>query len=61
MICLTEITDKIQVVLGGAITANQLQCAAFWRDVTTTLYTPGRTLINTNNTTDVDLVGSPGK
>lgn len=60
MIILTEITDKIQVVLGGAITANQLQCAAFWRDVTTTLYTPGRTLVNTNSTTDVDVVGSPG-
>lgn len=60
MIILIEITDKIQVVLGGAITANQLQCAAFWRDVTTTLYTPGRTLVNTNSTTDVDVVGSPG-
>jgi hypothetical protein len=60
MIILTEVTDKIQVVLGGAITANQLQCAAFWRDVTTTTYVPGRTLVNTNNTTDVDVVGSPG-
>lgn len=59
MIVLTETTDKVQVVLGGSITTNQLQCAAFWRDVTTTAYSPGRTLINTNNTTDVDVVGSP--
>ena len=60
MIVLTETTDKIQVVLGGSITTNQLQCASFWRDVTTTTYLPGRTLVNTNNTTDVDVVGSPG-
>lgn len=60
MLVLTEITDKIQVVLGGSVTTNQLRCMSCWRDITTTIYTPGRTLINTNNTTDVDLVGSPG-
>ena len=59
MIVLTETTDKIQVVLGGAITTNQLQCMANYRDITTTAYTPGRTIINTNSTTDIDLVGSP--
>jgi len=59
MIILSQETDRIQAVLGGSVTANQLQCAAFWRDVTTTAYTPGRTIINTNNTTDVDIVGSP--
>lgn len=59
MIILTEITDKIQAVLGGSVVANQMQCLAFWRDVTTTTFVPGRTLINTNNTTDVDVVGSP--
>jgi len=60
MLILTEVTDKIQVVLGGAITTNQMQCKTSWRDITTTVYTPGRTVINTNNTTDVDIVGSPG-
>jgi hypothetical protein len=60
MIVLSESTDKIQVVLGGSVTANQLQCMSSWRDVTTTTYVPGRTLVNTNNTTDVDIVGSPG-
>ena len=59
MIILNATTDKIQAVLAGNITANQLQCMATWRDITTTEFTPGRTLINTNNTTDVDVVGSP--
>jgi hypothetical protein len=60
MLILTETTDKIQAVLGGTVTTNQLQCMSSWRDITTTVYTPGRTIINTNNTTDIDLVGSPG-
>ena len=59
MLILTETTDKIQIVLGGTVAANQLQCMSSWRDITTTVYTPGRTIVNTNNTTDVDLVGSP--
>jgi len=59
MIILTATTDKIQVVLGGLVTANQLECVASWRDVTTTTFTPGRTVVPTNNTTDVDIVGSP--
>ena len=59
MIILSETTDKIQDVLGGNVTANQLQCMASWRDVTTTTCVPGRTLAVTNNTSDVDLVGSP--
>lgn len=59
MIILTETTDKLQIVLGGAVAANQLRCFAAWRDITATTYTPGRTLANTNDTTDVDLVGAP--
>lgn len=59
MITLTATTDKIQAVLAGAITTNQLQCATSWTDATTTDTTGGRTLTNTNNTTDVDLVGAP--
>lgn len=59
MIILSATTDKIQAVLGGSVTANHMQCMSSWRDVTTTAFTPGRTLINTNNTTDIDLVGSP--
>lgn len=60
MIVLTETTDNLEVVLAGAVTTNQLRCVTAWRDITTTAYTPGRTLINTNNTTDVSISGSPG-
>lgn len=61
MIVLNQTTDKIQVVLAGAKTTNELQCTASFRDI---LYgnkiVSGRTLVNTNGATDVDLVGSPG-
>lgn len=60
MIILSNTSDKLQVVLGSAITTNQLQCTAFWRDITTTTFVPGRSLVVTNNTTDVDVVESPG-
>lgn len=59
MLVLTETTDKIDVVLAGAITTNPLRCYAAWRDMTTTAYTPGRSAVNTNNTTDVTFVASP--
>jgi hypothetical protein len=59
MLILTEITDKIQVVLGGTVTTNQLECMSCWRDITPTTYTPGRTLVLTNNNVDADVVGSP--
>ena len=55
MIILDSVNDKVQAVLGGAVTTNQLQCYAAWRDVTTTAYTPGKTTTLTNNTTDVDI------
>lgn len=58
MIILTS-SDKIQVVLAGNTTTNHLQCSSFWRDVTTTDYTPGRSLAVTNNTTDIDLIAAP--
>jgi hypothetical protein len=59
MLALSATTDTIQVVLAGNVATNQLQCFSVWRDITTTAYTPGRTGINTNNTTDVNVVGSP--
>lgn len=59
MIILTETTDKIQAVLAGAITTNQLRLVSSWRDITTTAYTPGRTVANTNGVTDVDIVPAP--
>lgn len=59
MLVLTATTDKIQAVLDGAVTTNQLPCFASYRDITTTAYTPGRNALNTNSTTDIDLVGAP--
>lgn len=59
MLRLTAGTDKIQVVLAGNVTTNQLQCFASWKDFTATTCTEGRNTPQTNNTTDVDLVPSP--
>jgi hypothetical protein len=60
MITLTLTTDKLQIVLAGAVTANHLQCFASWRDNGNSNL-EGRTVSNTNNTTDVDLVAAPGE
>lgn len=59
MLILDAATDNIQVVLSGAVTTNQLPCMASWRDITTTAFTPGRTVTNTNSTTDVNIVPAP--
>lgn len=60
MLILTQTTDEIEVLLGGAITTNQLQCYATYRDITASAFTPGRTGIVTNGTTPVNVVPSPG-
>jgi hypothetical protein len=58
---LSATNQKIQVVLSGAVTANQLLCIASYQDITST----GMTIPQesnqslTNNTTAVDLVDSP--
>lgn len=59
MIILSETTDNLQVVLGGSVAANQLQCFASWRDRTSSTFIAGRTVVNTNNTTDVNIVPAP--
>ncbi len=59
MIILSETTDNLQVVLGGSVTTNQLQCLTSWRDRTSTTFVAGRTVINTNSTTDVTIAGAP--
>lgn len=59
MLVLSETNDQIQIVLNAPVTTNQLRCMSVWRDVTTTAYTPGRTLVNTNNASDVNLVPAP--
>lgn len=59
MIILTETTDNLQLVLGGAITTNQLPVMVCWRDITITGFTPGRTLTTSNSTTDVNIGPAP--
>jgi hypothetical protein len=59
MIVLNATTDTIKVKLAGAITTNQLPCLSVYRDITTTAYTAGRVVTNTNSTTDVSLVTAP--
>ena len=56
---LTTTNDKLQIVLGSAITTNQLQCLTTYKVYTTTTTADGKVAINTNSTTDVDLAGAP--
>lgn len=59
MIILSTTDDVLRAVLLAAHTTNPLQMVASWRDVTTTAYTPGRSLAGTNGTTPATLVASP--
>lgn len=56
---LTTTNDKLQIILGGAVTTNQLQCVTSYKVFTSTTTVDGKVAINTNNTTDVDLAGAP--
>ena len=60
MIILSTTSDVLRAVLLAAHTTNPLQMVASWRDVTTTAYTPGRSLAETNGPTPATLVASPG-
>lgn len=60
MIRLANTTDKIQVLLAGAVTTNQLPCVASWMDFTSTGAQEGRSLVNTNDANAVDFVAAPG-
>jgi len=59
MIILTNTTDKVQVKLSATVAANQLPCFASYRDTTTSTISASRNVLNSNNITAVDLVGSP--
>ena len=56
---LTTTNHKLQIVLGGSVTTNQLQCVTSYKIYTSSATTDGQVAINTNNTTDVDLAGAP--
>ena len=53
---LGSVNDKIQVVLGAAVTANQLQCVLMYSNSSVPATPRGRTINLTNNTTDVTLL-----
>lgn len=59
MIVLSDTTKKLQIVLGAAITTNQLPVYAAFRDITTSTYTADNQLSTSNSTTDVDIVSAP--
>ena len=59
MLILSGTTDKIDVLLGGSVTTNQLDCYTAYRDVTTSTFAPDRNITTTNNTTAVHIVDSP--
>jgi len=59
MLTLSSTTDKIQVVLASNVVSSQLQCYSVYRDTTTSSINPLNNQLLTNNTTAVDLVGSP--
>ena len=56
---LTATTDKIQVVLAGAITTNQLNTVTTYRAIYGGTEQRLRNVANTNSTTDVDLCPAP--
>jgi hypothetical protein len=59
MIRLDATTRKLQVVLGGAVTANQLPVVVSYSDKTSTAYTGATQVANTNSSTAVDICAAP--
>lgn len=59
MIRLDTTSRKLQAVLAGAITTNQLHCVVSYSDHTSTAYNGGTQLTSTNSTTAVDICDAP--
>lgn len=59
MLILASTTDTIDVVLGTAHTTNPHRIVASYRDITATAFTPGRRVVNSNGTTQVNAVQAP--
>ena len=59
MIILDATNKLLEVVLGGAVSTNQLPVVASYVDVTTAAYTPGANDTATNDGTDVTIVAAP--
>ena len=60
MIILQDTNDSVEILLGGAVTTNQLPFYAAWTDTTTSSFTPGQTNGTTNNASAVTVVSAPG-
>jgi len=60
MIILSVTTDKLEIILAGSISTNQLPCYVSWRDRTSASFIAGRTATNSNSANAVDISGSPG-
>lgn len=59
MLILDATTKSLEIVLAGAVTANQLPVVASYVDVTTSTYTPGSSDNASNSTTPVTVVAAP--
>lgn len=59
MLILPSTTDSLDVVLGTAHTTTPVKIVAAYRDITTTAFTPGRRVADTNGTTQVQAVQPP--
>ena len=60
MLKLDQTTRKLQAVLSGAVTTNQLPCMVSYSDDNGTTYVGATQLTNTNSTTAVDICAAPG-
>jgi len=56
---LGAVNESLEVVLGGAVTTNELQCVAHYADETGTAFTEDSNQVNTSGTTPVTLVAAP--
>jgi hypothetical protein len=52
-------TDTLQIVLGAAKIANDMDIAVSYRDITATTFSHGRLLTNSNGLTDVNILTIP--
>lgn len=59
MIILDATTKSLEIVLGGAITTNQLPVQVAYADITTTTFDPKHNDTASNSTTPVTIVAAP--
>ncbi len=57
---LAATNQSLEIVLGGAVAANQAQFSVDFSDITASAFTPGHSDGQTNNDTPVTLLASPG-